>query len=77
MAVNPLVKRKVLPQLRRGTLLGKYRLEKKLGRGGYGVVFQAYDTVEKSWVALKVIGERAAGIPTACELAALDLRVEQ
>lgn len=48
-------------RLKRGSHLGKYRLEKKLGSGGYGVVFQAYDKVEKTRVALKVVEEELAG----------------
>lgn len=34
--------------------LGKYRIEKRLGRGGFAEVFQAYDTIEGVRVALKV-----------------------
>lgn len=42
--------------LRRGTRLGKYRLEKALGRGSFGAVWKARDTVEGRFVALKVAG---------------------
>jgi serine/threonine-protein kinase len=36
-------------------LLGKYRLERRLGRGSFGSVWRARDTVENRLVALKVI----------------------
>jgi len=39
---------------RRGTRLGKYRIEKSLGQGGSCEVWQARDTVEGIWVALKI-----------------------
>lgn len=38
---------------RRG-MLGKYRLEKKLATGGYCEIWKARDTVEGTWVALKI-----------------------
>lgn len=41
-------------QLRRGSKVGKYLLEKKLGQGAFAVVWKARDTVEKRRVALKV-----------------------
>ena len=34
--------------------LGKYRLQKRLGQGGYCEVWKARDTVEGIWVALKI-----------------------
>lgn len=40
--------------LRRGVLLGKYRLEQRLGRGSFSEVWKARDTVENRSVALKV-----------------------
>ena len=40
--------------LRRGGKLGKYRLEKRLGMGGFAEVWRALDTVERRRVALKV-----------------------
>lgn len=40
--------------LRRGTKLGKYRLERLLGRGAFSDVWKARDTVENHPVALKV-----------------------
>ncbi len=40
--------------LTRGSRLGKYRLEKRLGTGGYCEVWKAKDRVEGIWVALKI-----------------------
>ena len=40
--------------LRRGSRIGKYRIEKALGRGSFGSVWKARDTVEGRFVALKV-----------------------
>jgi hypothetical protein len=40
--------------LRRGSVLGKYRLERRLGRGAFATVWKARDTVENRAVALKV-----------------------
>jgi len=40
--------------LTRGRRLGKYRLEKHLGRGGSCEVWKAKDCVEGMWVALKI-----------------------
>lgn len=34
---------------------GKYRKDKLLGRGGYGVVFLYEDVVDHRWVAIKSI----------------------
>lgn len=40
--------------LRVGQRLGKYRLRRRLARGGFADVFEAYDTLEQVSVALKV-----------------------
>jgi len=48
-------------RLGRGMRLGKYRLVKRLGRGGYGTVWKARDTVEGIWVALKIPHVKADG----------------
>jgi len=40
--------------LRRGTRLGKYRLECRLGRGAFSDVWRARDTIENRRVALKI-----------------------
>ncbi len=49
-------------QLRRGLKLGKYRLDKLLGVGGYCEVWKARDTVEGIWVALKIPGADIYGM---------------
>ena len=41
--------------------LGKYRLQKRLGKGGYCEVWKARDTVEGTWVALKIPMSDLAG----------------
>ena len=40
--------------LRARTMLGKYRIRRKVGSGGFATVYEAYDTVEGIPVALKV-----------------------
>ena len=40
--------------LRKGTRLGKYRLERRLGKGAFSDVWSARDTVEGRRVALKI-----------------------
>jgi len=40
--------------LRSRQTLGKYRVESKLGEGGFGAVYRAYDTIEGVRVAIKV-----------------------
>ena len=41
--------------LRRGSRLGKYRLERRIGEGASATVWQARDQVEARRVALKVV----------------------
>lgn len=40
--------------LRVGQRLGKYRLKRRVARGGFGDVYEAYDTIEGVSVALKI-----------------------
>jgi len=44
----------VTPPLRRNMILGKYRLVRRIGRGGYCEVWKARDRIEGIWVALKI-----------------------
>ena len=46
---------KALP-LRRGQRLGKYRIERKIGDGGFATVYEATDTIEGVRVALLLRG---------------------
>ena len=46
-------------KLRRGSKLGKYRIERRLAAGGFAVVYKALDTVQGIRVALKVAHETA------------------
>ena len=50
-----------LPALVPGTRLGKYRLARRLGEGGYCEVWKARDTVERIWVDLKIPNLGSAG----------------
>ena len=52
---------KHLAKLHKGMFLGKYRLTKRLGVGGYCEVWKARDLVERIWVALKIPNLNSAG----------------
>ncbi|AFR49726.1 protein kinase domain-containing protein [Gordonia sp. KTR9] len=43
------------PSSRAGTTLGPYRIDRLLGRGGMGEVYEAFDTVRERRVALKLL----------------------
>jgi serine/threonine-protein kinase len=43
-----------LPNLRGNMRLGKYKLSRRIGKGGYCQVWKARDTIEGIWVALKI-----------------------
>jgi serine/threonine protein kinase/tetratricopeptide (TPR) repeat protein len=45
-----------------GTTISHYRIEAELGRGGMGVVFQAYDTHLQRRVAIKILTEGLASL---------------
>ncbi len=53
-----------LDALQPGGTLGKYEIERHLGRGGMGVVFLARDTVLQRHVAIKVVGTTAHAEPS-------------
>src|SRR5436305_11363698 len=41
--------------LETGTHLGRYRILRKIGSGGFGTVYEAFDTVREETVALKTL----------------------
>ncbi len=51
-----------------GQVVGQYRIEDKLGAGGMGVVYRAYDTRLQRTVALKVVGDDADSSDAAARL---------
>ena len=48
-------------------LAGRYRIERRIGRGGMGTVYLALDTALDRRVAAKVVREELAGAPGAGE----------
>lgn len=53
--------------LANGTMLGHFRLEKPIGRGGMGAVYRAFDMSLQRHVAVKVIKPGASATPTQIE----------
>ncbi len=51
----------MMPTFRRGSRLGKYRLESRLGSGAFATVWRARDTVENRSVALKIVHPQVEG----------------
>ena len=45
----------VAPELAAGDRLSHYRVEAKLGQGGMGAIYRAYDTTLRRQIALKVL----------------------
>jgi serine/threonine protein kinase len=43
-----------------GTSLGKYRILRRLGKGGMGLVYEAFDTLLKRQIAIKVLSDAVA-----------------
>ena len=63
---NPLLgsfARTEIPDLARGEMLGPYRVESKIGQGGMGAVYRAWDTRLDRRVALKVLRPEQVGDP--------------
>jgi tRNA A-37 threonylcarbamoyl transferase component Bud32 len=52
----------VRTELLAGDLLGQFRVEGRIGRGGRGIVYRAYDVKLKRQVALKVLADGAARV---------------
>jgi serine/threonine protein kinase len=54
-------------ELSAGTLLGHYRVTRRLGRGGMGVVYEAEDQKLRRFVAIKILPEATRSDPAALE----------
>ena len=58
----------------RAVEVGRYELDKQLGQGGFGAVFEAYDPQLDRRVAIKVVKESSAGVAKARERLAAEAR---
>ena len=56
----PWASRSVALDLPEGMMIGEYRIEKKLGEGGFGTVYRAVHPVIRKGVAIKVLNPRLA-----------------
>ncbi len=62
-------------QLRAGVRLDKYRLIRRLGEGGFAVVFHAHDTIEDRSVALKLPDLSSAALSQSYEDVQREVRI--
>jgi serine/threonine protein kinase len=53
---QPIDPRLLTPQIAPGTQIDSYRIEHKVGQGGMGVVYRAFDTRLNRVVAIKLLG---------------------